>query len=70
MDMFSLSREAAQYSNIDRKTSVGAQEAARKQSVPDRRSSYDRRPSNFSGFGQHDSHPAVSIVAVVAKNRL
>jgi hypothetical protein len=51
MDMFSLSREAQQFSGIDRKTSVAA-DVARKQSVYDRRASSDRRPSCAQpGFG-------------------
>jgi len=65
MDMFSLSREAAQYSSMDRKTSsalVTQDAAARKQSTFDRRPSADRRqsyaPGAFNAF--RDELPAVS----------
>ena len=65
MDMFSLSREAAQYSSMDRKTSSVQESAARKQSTFDRRPSGDRRqsyaPNVFNAF--HDV-PAVSLLLV------
>jgi len=65
MDMFSVSREAAQYSGMDRKTSSAQQDAAaRKQSTFDRRPSGDRRqsyaPAAFNTF--RDELPAVRLV--------
>ena len=64
MDMFSVSREAAQHSNMDRKTSAVLDAAARKQSTFDRRPSADRRQSSavnaFNAF--RDEIPAVSLL--------
>jgi len=61
MDMFSVSREAAQHSTMDRKTSSVQDAAARKQSTFDRRPSADRRqsyaPANFGAY--RDELPAV-----------
>ena len=58
MDMFSVSREAAQYSSMDRKTSSVQDAAARKQSTFDRRPSGDRRQSYAPNFFR-DELPAV-----------
>jgi len=64
MDMFSVSREAAQHSNMDRKTSAVQDAAGRKQSTFDRRPSADRRQSYavnaFNAF--RDETPAVSLL--------
>jgi len=67
MDMFSVSREAAQYSSMDRKTSAVQQDlAVRKQSTFDRRPSGDRRQSYahtaFNTF--RDELPAVRIIFI------
>jgi len=59
--MFSLSREAAQYSSMDRKTSSVQDAAARKQSTFDRRPSADRRQS-YAANVFRDEIPAVSLL--------
>jgi len=61
MDMFSVSREAAQYSNMERKTSAVTDAAARKQSTFDRRPSGDRRQSYAPFNVFRDELSSVSI---------
>jgi len=61
MDMFSVSREAAQYSSMDRKTSGVLESAARKQSTFDRRPSADRRQSYAPFNVFRDEIPTVCL---------
>ena len=69
MDMFSLSREAAQYSSMDRKTSTSHQQelTARKQSTFDRRPSGDRRQSYSPNAlnAIRDELPAVRHIDII-----
>ena len=65
--MFSVSREAAQYSSMDRKSSAVQDTAARKQSTFDRRQSgADRRQSYAPYNAFRDELPAVRMFRNVA----
>jgi len=67
MDMFSVSREAAQHSSMDRKPSAQADLTARKQStVYDRRPSSDRRQSTAPAafYSHRDDLPTVRLVFI------